>query len=531
MFNEKTFHSNIKSFLDTHPQFGWVEKLSLASLTDFVLQTTDSLSIKHRKRWLLIENSAHSVSLISAFTPYLQPYRVLGLGSGNGVMSLLQKESPVSVVEKNPFLLLLFLGSFDVRASLDSRQLTFEDAFEVFRSSDFSYSHLHPTLSEIYYDLKQNRLHDSTFDVIMEGELMIDDWNATLRESSIDAYNYPHFMLPAQKIVSDLSVNECSKIWSINRVNGLPKIAAALNKPYLIYEIDPDLSPLIPPDSPSNTTILYTYKPENSTAYQNLGWNSSFLPLAAPRRMARTHDKNYSCELSFVGTSMKKNGEHLLSALKSIANTPEAQLLVDEFHEQQLAAPEDFLAESYHKRWLELGEVEIFAHNGFPALSKKCFYEWSGSVHRIFLVKVTSQFGIQVWGDDSWKNIALESPGITYRGEAGNLFEVPKIYSNSKVNLDITRNYQLDIYTLRVFDALACESLVVTNTHSPIPVFKNILPPSYSTGKELTTLLTEIFSWSDTEYVDRVAELNNEVNSYHRMKHRLSTILEAGINI
>jgi spore maturation protein CgeB len=68
--------------------------------------------------------------------------------------------------------------------------------------------------------------------------------------------------------------------------------------------------------------------------------------------------------------------------------------------------------------------------------------------------------GIAVWGDEGWRT----SPAIAaaaYRGPAGHVVELTKIYNAALINLDVGRLYQDDIVTMRVFDVLACGGFVL----------------------------------------------------------------------
>ena len=57
--------------------------------------------------------------------------------------------------------------------------------------------------------------------------------------------------------------------------------------------------------------------------------------------------------------------------------------------------------------------------------------------------------------------IAAQTMPVRYRGWAGHIHEVGRIYAAAQVNLDIGRIYQQDIVTMRVFDALASGGFVL----------------------------------------------------------------------
>ena len=70
-------------------------------------------------------------------------------------------------------------------------------------------------------------------------------------------------------------------------------------------------------------------------------------------------------------------------------------------------------------------------------------------------------FCIDVFGDGEWA--ALRHERVRYHGMADNRNDCPRIYSRSKINLNLTSEQLLSALPVRVFDVLACEGFLLTD--------------------------------------------------------------------
>ncbi|MEO1174023.1 MAG: glycosyltransferase [Myxococcota bacterium] len=84
--------------------------------------------------------------------------------------------------------------------------------------------------------------------------------------------------------------------------------------------------------------------------------------------------------------------------------------------------------------------------------------EISAAQKRMSIARALRPMGLAVWGDDGWSDV----PALDYRGVARHTRDLNWIYSNSVINLDMSRLYQEDIVTMRVFDALACGGFILS---------------------------------------------------------------------
>lgn len=488
-----------------------------------------NLSFLIRKRFVAVENQNNLFKTVGSVLNVQKHLIILGIGSGTLVDLLLsQTEMPITVYEKHPGFFHLAFRSFDWSEHIHSGRLKFKDPFTLATDStpESKFQVVqHPGLSAFYRDLAP--LLNSTptsakLHVLMEGELLIDDWYDTLTEAGFRTYIYPHFWNPMPTISQDLAHPKVEHIWSINRIKGLSELAAQTKKTYTIYEIDPDLSDLETPPKTSCKTTVFSFRRKNVSHYVEKGWNAQFLALGTPSRMKSTFSKDHACKVSFVGTSMLKNAIKLKSYLKNHIST-DLFAVFESFWQEQLARPDSFLSDIFLRKWLHEGGPNTLTVGTAQLSIAKIFYEWSGAVHRIGIISALAPFDIQVWGDMGWESIAAQNPGMIYRGSAGHRFEVPKIYSSTIINVDVTRSYQPDVATIRLFDVFACSSLAITNYCADEPIFNSELL-RFDFRKDIIELVDEILHWPEQRYRDYVNALENEINQRHRLSHRLAAM-------
>lgn len=90
------------------------------------------------------------------------------------------------------------------------------------------------------------------------------------------------------------------------------------------------------------------------------------------------------------------------------------------------------------------------------------------SERRMATVSFLAENGVRVdvFGDRHWA--ALKNKNVVFHGEASNRNDCPKIFSNSKINLNITSEQLITSAPLRVFDALACGGFLLTDWREDI---------------------------------------------------------------
>jgi spore maturation protein CgeB len=242
---------------------------------------------------------------------------------------------------------------------------------------------------------------------------------------------------------------------------------------------------------------VFTYRKANVEVFRKAGFEQAeYLPLAThPRRRAPVSLPDaeraaYASEVSFVGSSMvaqasayRKQFCSLYAAWKkSPAAAAEAEALLSE----GLVLQRNDFSRFVLKDFLEqhLGGFLGAAHALDPLMLAG---EVAASEKRLLYLKALAGASVDVWGDAGWQQAS--APHLRYRGQAGHFVELNKIYSHSKINLDIGRIYQSDIVTMRVFDVLACGGFLLAEHSEALgelfAVGEEI--ESYSTREELSS--------------------------------------------
>ena len=87
----------------------------------------------------------------------------------------------------------------------------------------------------------------------------------------------------------------------------------------------------------------------------------------------------------------------------------------------------------------------------------------TASEKRIRMLKQLAGAGIRVdlFGDDGLRRVG--HPNAVYHGMASNREDCPRIYSRSKINLNITNEQLITSLPVRVFDVLACGGFLLTD--------------------------------------------------------------------
>ncbi len=465
---------------------------------------------------------------------------VLGMGLGDHVDFIISKtRAKVVVLEKNPAFVKMALSRFQWQNYFRDEKLTVLDPLYYINKSLITASSLqllnHPLTGKCFFDVAHivnNPKNAQSIDLLMDGKLMIDDWYTTLVDSGRMTYIYPPNYYSVSKIKNDFQSRNIRKIWSINRISGLKNLAEELHLPYSIYEIDPDLSQIPAFQKKNKCTILFSYRKPNAGKYSANGWNSVYLPLATNEKRFNVQPQSkYQARLSFVGSSMLANADRIKKQLLKLCNK-EQQNVITTFWQDQATNPETFKVPEYQDQISSVfPNTELQSEQG-PMSLLKSLAEWSGACHRIHMVRQAARFGIDVWGEENWKLIADKTPGMNYRGRAAHLNEVPRIYASSYINLDVTRIYQPDVATLRLFDVFAAGSLVVSNIEGENgELYPDPRLLTYIDSTSLINTIEDILSWSEQKYNDYVNAMHSYTLAHHTFSNRLKSMLDHRENV
>ena len=325
--------------------------------------------------------------------------------------------------------------------------------------------------------------------------------------------------------------------WGLFAINYSPELAfltSHFDVPYITWTIDP--LPLhrlrLRPGTRPEFSLSFVHRSATRLQLEQLGLTDvRTLPLAAPteRRERVTQPdalRDYRAPISFVGNSLNADANSLGVALRRlnvgvdemVSIRAQLQSIFEQRGDERSYQGESSIAEAivctaWEREPDGLEGLRLLdAINGF--ISERL---------RFARVEALAPMGIEVWGDLGWRRTSA-----TFRGLAEHGDELTRIYCASQINLDIPRIYQRDILTMRVFDALSCGGVLLTEESA-------VLSEHFVSGEHL-------FTYSDTsdmvvqaqkildnpELAQEVARAGEaHVRAHHRMEGRFATILEA----
>ena len=139
------------------------------------------------------------------------------------------------------------------------------------------------------------------------------------------------------------------------------------------------------------------------------------------------------------------------------------------------------------------------------------------------MTRLSEQFPVDIYTMSDTSGI----PALRNRGAAKTLTEMPLIFHNSTINLNITSKPIRSGVPLRIWDILGCGGFVITNYQSEIPEY-------FSPGTELEVyesqedLLEKCHFYLDRPALTReIAQNGYElVKAHHTYLHRIETMLQ-----
>ncbi len=465
---------------------------------------------------------------------------LLGIGSGAMVEQLLQVPQlrEVRAWERDPWLLRLALSCFDLSGAIASRRLRLLLTTDLIGQRSAGSAVLeHPFLRSIY---NREKLHiDAPATgrqvALAEGGLFVEQIGNDLAARGFTPWTIDLDLLSREEVVHSLRALSPLFLVAINYTQGLAKLSQEHNLPVRVWEVDPASSP--PRDEGASTAglRLFTHSPENVGPWRAAGFEHvSYLPLAADPTQRRGEDalsKELEYGLTFVGQSLVGNARELATRFIAVFKSwrgghaeGEARELLTKLATGQRANFQDFVIPD-----LLEDVVPGFRATATGALASEdpaiLAGELAASEKRLTCIAALGEFKPEVWGDEGWQNVV--SHGAVYHGPAKHGAELTSIYDRSTINLDVGRLYQAGIVTMRVFDALACGSLVLTERNAALEELFDVENEiaTYSSLAELVQK-TRHFLGHPKEAVELAARGREAVLKRHTLAQRIDVILD-----
>lgn len=341
-----------------------------------------------------------------------------------------------------------------------------------------------------------------------------------------------------EKIESRIRARNIDVLFSISFYPRCSYLASTLQCHYVCWDFDKIINPdLFHPQffSPS-TLFLSTYR-EDVFKMRDLGYHAEVLP-ACPAflldigQMGEGDVANaQAIDISFVGSSVSSITNSFLDLKKQILNSGatnssssnELWRLVQSVLEEQRELSKRGLF-----RLRELIEEHLFTSSFKGVLDVDSLFnplaKESSRIQRNLFLSKLCEFQVSVFGPEDWQEVDL--PFLSYGGYANYDFEAPKIFMNSRINVNIARSYALDGMSDRVFNVLAAGGFLVTNE-------TETMKDCFDFGKDLVVVKTpeelreacRYYMEHEAERVQIAENGKRRLNTDHRLKNRFDQIL------
>ena len=404
---------------------------------------------------------------------------LIGIGNGDCAQQLISQTKCLLLWDRDPAIMQRFLACGDYTEEISSGRLQLFLGADILRIRNRDVTILEHPFSQKLYPNEVALCRDSpdkSTVFVVEGELFVSDISEALIKRGYSVYTWDTMRLNVDELTYTARAMNPEFVISVNHVGGLLDACQALHLPLLTWEIDPSTAFVEQRIAKVASSNMFTYNRELRGSYEEAGYDRvCHLPLATnpkarfPVDLTAVDDQRYISDVSFVGTSMVENSQRCEAEFASTYATcfPEERLgsgavLLRRLMEMQRQSPSRFITPRLLERLSpEFRTLARELNKEDPAMLAG---EIAGSEKRLATLANIASYSPKVWGDPNWE--AVVRYGAEYMGYAGHFYELNKIYSGAKINVDINRIYQMNIVPMRVFDVLACGGFLIAE-YSP----------------------------------------------------------------
>ena len=242
--------------------------------------------------------------------------------------------------------------------------------------------------------------------------------------------------------------------------------------PYISWIYDCPMYTLYSKTLSNEMNYIFCFDRKYTQYLQQLGAKHCIhFPLAAnPGRLLDICDMNlqkkYACDISFVGNLYSEKKNRLRRAQLSeysrgfLEGLMESQLKVYGYNFIREALPEEVATEVVDKCQLQLGD--LYFQDPMQLASDSIGMEVSARERENVLRALGALFDVDLYSGSKLPS-SLQGLRIREKGFADYEKEMPYIFHNSKINLNITSKTIESGIPLRVFDILSCGGFCMTN--------------------------------------------------------------------
>ena len=459
-----------------------------------------------------------------------RPVLLLGVGDGQRLAWLLA-HTDRTVLAWDPDLSIwqALLGQLDLRAYLVSGRL------QVLFGPDLLHSDaarsavrvVHPDFAAAYADAASMLDGTGPVALMVQGELFVDDVARALRDEGFRVFRWDVGHLPHAEHDHILRTSGAALAVAINTHEGLPEALGAHRIPFAVWEIDPNTTGPAPVHGPAVHTAVFSYRAQNLPALRRAGYRHvSHLPLGAPvHRFTQAPSTDPTIPIAFVGASMAESAGRMHSELRALFSDQPATL-------ERLSRVLTIQRQD-NRRW----QVPALLETIVPGLRARVRQDHAGLDLALLLGEISAAekrlnwlaplgpLGLRVWGDPGWA--LARDHGVAWAGWADHFVDLPRIYADAAIHVDVPRLYQQDAVAMRVFDVLAAGGfLLAEHSAELVALFRpGVELDTYRSPRELADKCR--FYLSQPELRRSIAAAGQaRVHADHSIRVRVRSIVE-----
>lgn len=274
----------------------------------------------------------------------------------------------------------------------------------------------------------------------------------------------------------------CDCVFTINYFAAISKVCAKIEKPYVVWTCDNPLISMYHKAVFEPCNYFFTFDKTNFLEFKGMGVEHIYyLPLAVNTRRLDYLFENcsdaylYANDIAFVGSLYERNSyDRLKPTLPgylqgyfdaavwaqqcvSGGNILEEMLTVDVLEELQ----QYFKLEKSEDSFSDLGLIFSTTVLGFKTAAMQ---------RQRALVELAKKYSVAIYSNSNTENLTR----VRYGGSLDYWSEMPKVFRETKINLNFTIPNIKSGLPLRIWDVLGCGGFLLTNFQAEIPYyFKN----------------------------------------------------------
>lgn len=285
-----------------------------------------------------------------------------------------------------------------------------------------------------------------------------------------------------ERLAGVIKKESCSLVFTVNYFALITTVCEKINIPYVVWTCDNPLISMYHKNVFASCNFFFTFDKTNYLEFRDMGvahiW---YLPLAVNTKrldylLKECQDSMaYENDIAFVGSLYERNSyDRLRPCLPEYLQgyfdaAIWAQQCVNggNILEEMLTVPILEQLEQYFK--LDKSK-DSFSDLGLIFSTTVLGFKTAADFRRRALVELSKRYSVTIYSNSDTSDLFR----VRYGGSLDYWSEMPKVFANSKINLNFTIPNIKSGLPLRIWDVLGCKGFLMTNFQAEIPYyFKN----------------------------------------------------------